>query len=221
MQYFDKNGKEIKAGMKILMEDGKVELVYDTEDAYGNPNLGINASNEDFLRAHPNWAREFYSLSMFNMAAIEICPSEPEIKAELEKLAPIIDGTEHAIDYGEKVSREDYGGMFDGKEDHVWMDKKGFEKFKVGDSVEFFAEVYRYVKTGNGKQIDFGLRNPEGIKQIPSYQLPTDEELAEQSIMMIICETCHLSEHCNRTVCMRPKKEINQLKKSMKDLIMK
>ena len=111
--------------------------------------------------------------------------------------------------------------MFDGKEDHVWMDKKGFEKFKVGDSVEFFAEVYRYVKTGNGKQIDFGLRNPEGIKQIPSYQLPTDEELAEQSIMMIICETCHLSDHCNRTVCMRPKKEINQLKKSMKDLIMK
>ena len=108
MQYFDKNGKEIKAGMKILMEDGKVELVYDTEDAYGNPNLGINASNEDFLRAHPNWAREFYSLSMFNMAATEICPSEPEIKAELEKLAPIIDGTEHAIDYGEKVSREDY-----------------------------------------------------------------------------------------------------------------
>ena len=37
MQYFDKNGQEIKAGMKILMEDGKVELVYDTEDAYGNP----------------------------------------------------------------------------------------------------------------------------------------------------------------------------------------
>ena len=35
MQYFDKNGKEIKAGMKILMEDGSVELVYDTEDAYG------------------------------------------------------------------------------------------------------------------------------------------------------------------------------------------
>ena len=108
MQYFDKNGKEIKAGMKILMEDGSVELVYDTEDAYGNPILGINASNEDFLRAHPNWAREFYSLSMFNMAATEICPSGPEIKAELEKLAPIIDGTEHALDYGEKVSREDY-----------------------------------------------------------------------------------------------------------------
>ena len=28
MQYFDKNGKEIKAGMKILMEDGSIEMVY-------------------------------------------------------------------------------------------------------------------------------------------------------------------------------------------------
>ena len=65
MQYFDKNGKEIRAGMKILMEDGSIEMVYDTEDQYGNPNLGINASNEEFLKLHPNWAREYYSLSMF------------------------------------------------------------------------------------------------------------------------------------------------------------
>ena len=61
MQYFDKNGKEIKAGMKILMEDGSIEMVYDTEDQYGNPNLGINASNEEFLKLHPNWAREYYT----------------------------------------------------------------------------------------------------------------------------------------------------------------
>ena len=31
MQYFDKNGKEIKAGMKILMDDGSIEMVYDTD----------------------------------------------------------------------------------------------------------------------------------------------------------------------------------------------
>ncbi len=108
MQYFDKNGKEIKAGMKILMDDGSIEMVYDTEDAYGNPNLGINASNEAFLDLHPNWAREFYSLSMFNQSSIEVCPSEQEIRAELENLAPIIEGTEIALDYGEKVSKEDY-----------------------------------------------------------------------------------------------------------------
>ena len=61
MQYFDKNGKEIKAGMKILMDDGSIEMVYDTDDQYGNPSLGINASNEEFLKLHPNWAREYYN----------------------------------------------------------------------------------------------------------------------------------------------------------------
>ena len=112
------------------------------------------------------------------------------------------------------------GGMFDGKEDHVWMDKKGFEEFQPGDSVEFFAEVYRYVKTGNGKQIDFGLRNPEGIKKVPAYKLPTDEELAEQDIRMIICETCYLGEQCNGAICLRPKKEIDSLIKTMKKAIL-
>lgn len=108
MQYFDKNGKEIKAGMKILMSDGSVEMVYDTVDAYGNPNLGIKASNETFLELHPNWAREYYSLGMFKMTDIEVCPTEQEIRAELETLVPIIEGTELCLDYGEKVSKEDY-----------------------------------------------------------------------------------------------------------------
>lgn len=45
---------------------------------------------------------------MFNQSSIEVCPSEQEIRAELENLAPIIEGTEIALDYGEKVSKEDY-----------------------------------------------------------------------------------------------------------------
>lgn len=57
------------------------------------------------------------------------------------------------------------GMMFGSKEEHVWMNKAGFEKFNVGDSVSFGAEVYRYIKTGNGKLIDYGLRNPTGIKK--------------------------------------------------------
>ena len=80
MQYFDKNGKEIKAGMKILMEDGSIEMVYDTEDQYGNPNLGINASNEEFLKLHPNWAREYYSLSMFKQSGIHSFCSIPRTR---------------------------------------------------------------------------------------------------------------------------------------------
>lgn len=34
MQYFDKNGVEIKAGMTIRMEEGSLKLVYDTTDSY-------------------------------------------------------------------------------------------------------------------------------------------------------------------------------------------
>lgn len=93
------------------------------------------------------------------------------------------------------------GEMFDGKEDHVWMDRGPFSNIKEGGCVSFFAEVYRYVKTGNGKQIDYGLRNPEGIKQIEKYDLPSDRALKRQAAASIACEVCYLNEQCNRTSC--------------------
>lgn len=108
MQYFDKDGREIKAGMKLLMEDGSIEMVYDTVDSYGKADLGINASNETFLDTHPNWARECYYLSNFNLQAVEVCPSEQEIRDELESLEPIIQVTELTLDYNLKMSEEDY-----------------------------------------------------------------------------------------------------------------
>ena len=110
------------------------------------------------------------------------------------------------------------GEMFDDKEDHVWMDKAGFEELKVGDSVSFGANVYRYIKTGNGKLIDYGLRNPTGIKKIEEYQLPSDDELRMQMIGGIICETCYLSEHCNRVSCFFPKEKTEQ-KRQMMDFL--
>lgn len=111
------------------------------------------------------------------------------------------------------------GEMFEDKEDHVWMDITGFESFRVGDCVSFWAEVYRYVKTGNGKLIDFGLRNPEGIKKIASYELPTDDELLNQEIALVLCDTCFYSEQCNKALCLRDSKEMRQLKKDMKGLL--
>ena len=93
------------------------------------------------------------------------------------------------------------GICFEGKEDHVWMDLKGFEDYQVGDSVSFWAEVYRYLKTGNGKMIDFGLRNPRQIEKIEPYRLPTDDELLRQEVELIVCETCFLSEQCSRFAC--------------------
>ena len=112
------------------------------------------------------------------------------------------------------------GLCFDGKEEHVWMSLKGFEEYEIGDSVSFFADVYRYVKTSNGKQIDYSLREPQNIEKIENYKLPTDKELAEQAVNDIICETCYLGEQCNRISCLRPKKELDQLKREMTKMVM-
>ena len=43
-----------------------------TTDAYGNPDLGINASNEEYLERHPYASREYYSLCSFEMSEVEI-----------------------------------------------------------------------------------------------------------------------------------------------------
>ena len=107
------------------------------------------------------------------------------------------------------------GTMFDDKEDHVWMDKSGFEEYNAGDSVSFGAEVYRYVKTGNGKLIDYGLRNPTGIQKIEAYELPSDDELIMQEVEQLICETCFLSEQCNRNYCTMDPKKKRLLKQEM------
>ena len=107
------------------------------------------------------------------------------------------------------------GTMFDGKEDHVWMEKSGFEECAVGDSVSFCAEVYRYIKTGNGKLIDYGLRNPTGIQKIEAYKLPSDDELIMQDVEQLICETCFLSERCNRNYCTMDPKKMRLLKQEM------
>lgn len=93
------------------------------------------------------------------------------------------------------------GTFLDGKEDHVWMKVIGFENYQVGDCLSFTAEIYRYLKTGNGKAIDFALRNPEEIKQIESYQIPSDDELLLQSVDQLVCEACMFNKHCYMGMC--------------------
>lgn len=99
------------------------------------------------------------------------------------------------------ISGEYDGGGGDGffdKEDHVWMDLADFPSCKKGDCFSFAADIYRYVKTGSGKMIDFGLRNPESIEQIGEYRLPSDEPFLMQEINETICsDLCSYREHCN------------------------
>ena len=106
------------------------------------------------------------------------------------------------------------GTCFDGKEEHVWIDKHGLEQYAVGDCLSFFAEPYRYIKTRSGKQIDFGLRNPADIKRIEKYELPSDDELMLQSINAIICETCLCNNQCFG-MCIRNQNELKALRKDM------
>ncbi len=111
--------------------------------------------------------------------------------------------------------------FFDGKEDHVWMDEAGFEKFEVGDCVSFYADVYRYVKTGHGKILDYGLCNPRNIEKIEAYRLPSDKQIVAQQIDEIICENCYLSEQCSRLHCMRNPKELRAVRDQMMSMVNK
>ncbi len=74
-RYYDANKKEIFADMHIRFPNGTVEKVYATQDAEGNPDLGINASNDAYMRRHgiPEAEREFYSLSSVDLHGVEIC----------------------------------------------------------------------------------------------------------------------------------------------------
>ncbi len=78
-RYYDANQKEIFADMHIRFPDGTVEKIYATQDADGNPDLGLNASNDAYMRNHgiPEAEREFYSLSSIDLRGVEICePTE-------------------------------------------------------------------------------------------------------------------------------------------------
>ena len=46
--------------------------------------------------------------------------------------------------------------------------------------------------------IDYGLRNPTGIQKNEAYELPSDDAPIMQEVKQLICETCFLSEQCNR-----------------------
>lgn len=94
------------------------------------------------------------------------------------------------------------GSGFEGREHHVWMDAEPFSDYDVGTCLNFSAEVYRYLKVGNGKRISLGLRNPTDIVILNQYEIPTDEDLLLQQFSNLACEVCLFYEHCNGTFCL-------------------
>lgn len=67
-RWFDRNGVELFEGDTIReIYSGDEELVYECHPSYDPEalSLGLNASNESFLRLHPDWPREIYPFSNF------------------------------------------------------------------------------------------------------------------------------------------------------------
>lgn len=62
--YKDKNGVEIKAGMFIQHDEGDCEEVF----ACGDNDLGILASNPDYLKMHIDADPVYYPLSEFTLS---------------------------------------------------------------------------------------------------------------------------------------------------------
>lgn len=109
------------------------------------------------------------------------------------------------------------GTFLDGKEDHVWMSKEGFKGYEIGDCLSFTAEIYRYLKTSNGKLIDFALRNPDDVCKIESYKVPSDEDLLIQNIDQMICEVCIFNEHCYMGMCIANNGWREEMRKTLFD----
>lgn len=111
------------------------------------------------------------------------------------------------------------GTCYQGKEDHVWMDIEPFEKYQVGDCLQFGGEIYRYLKTRNGKQISFGIREPYNIIQIDNYELPTDDEMIMQYVDQVVCEVCLFNEHCYMGMCIANQEWRENMRKTLFDSI--
>ncbi|MDY3931537.1 MAG: hypothetical protein SOZ08_07540 [Erysipelotrichaceae bacterium] len=110
------------------------------------------------------------------------------------------------------------GICFIGKEDHVWMNQEGFDNFDNNECVRFNADIYRYMKTGNGRQFDYALRNPSNIEKIDSYNVPTDQELIDQQINDLVCESCMYHDHCYMGNCIMNQIERQKRIKFLKNL---
>ena len=71
-EYRDKNGAIVCSGDYIQSPDGIVKQVHQCVDQNGEEDLGIIATSAAFLKAHPDYPIEFFSLNQIEIETWEI-----------------------------------------------------------------------------------------------------------------------------------------------------
>lgn len=77
--YTDKNGRVVIPNDIICFDGGMTEKVYLAEGTEEEYELGINASNEEFLKRNPWRQRELYPLYQYNRTEYEVIGHEDEV----------------------------------------------------------------------------------------------------------------------------------------------
>lgn len=109
-----------------------------------------------------------------------------------------------------------------GYEDHInVVDGDSIQALKnknihQGDNITFEGEPYVYTRKDGSR--DYSLKNIANIKKIDDYEVPSREELIDQQIQQLVCETCMFYEKCNFCYCMANESEKQKLFNTLKNL---
>ncbi|MGL5531576.1 MAG: hypothetical protein ACRDCZ_06270, partial [Culicoidibacterales bacterium] len=71
---------------------------------------------------------------------------------------------------------------------------------------------------GNGKKIDYFLENPQRIEKLETYEVPSVEDLIDQQIMQLVCETCKFHNHCSSVMCIANQADVQKRFELLKSL---
>lgn len=183
-----------------------------SEDAMKDIANGERLSYEEYLQALFNSRENRRTCLEYLYYSNAACSFKGRISRIDKKKGKII--FERIYVYAIFMNGDDY----EGKEDHVWMDIEPFENYDVGDNLSFGGEIYRYLKTRNGKQISFGIRNPFDISKIKDYKLPSDDDMLLQAIDQMVCEACLFNEHCYMGMCIANKEWCENMRKTFFEL---
>lgn len=93
--------------------------------------------------------------------------------------------------------------IWTGKVDSVWVqDAIPFvaEDIAAGDAVSFSGHIVQCKEAKDTLELE--LVDDGSVQKIESYEVPSEEQLEQQFLEQISCETCLYAEQCDHLFCM-------------------